>query len=491
MARTAANTFIQPPLSEIDYITCRAVEANIGPRVQRRANRPNRPKMAGDFLDMACETDAPYLVTKPTRPTMLKKMLLWICVIVMWASRAHAQDISGDWQGTLNAGPRQLRTIIRIDKADNGGWNLKMYSIDQTPDWGAGIPANSVSIEGSDIKFTIDAIRGVYEGKLGQNGTSIKGTWTQRAKLPLDFERATKDTAWRDPSPHTVQLITVDKDVKLEVLDWGGTGRPLVFLAGLGNTAHVFDKFAPKFTDGYHIYGITRRGFGDSSAPATGYSADRLGDDVVAVLDALKLNQPVLIGHSIAGEELSSVATRHRERVAGLVYLDAAYGYAYYDSVNGELRIDALDLQKKLERLRQLPPDAKQLVQELLQTSLPRFQKELQELELRLPAATPPLPPAAIAMQDGLQKYMDIRVPALAIYAVPKDLGPAAAFGGEERRVALEALDTARTEAQVKAFETGVPSSRVVRLAHANHYVFLSNEADVMREVHAFLDSLH
>jgi pimeloyl-ACP methyl ester carboxylesterase len=56
----------------------------------------------------------------------------------------------------------------------------------------------------------------------------------------------------------------------------------------------------------------------------------------VAVLDALKLNKPVLAGHSIAGAELSSVANRHPERVAGLVYIDAAYSYAF-DNGNGAL----------------------------------------------------------------------------------------------------------------------------------------------------------
>jgi len=45
---------------------------------------------------------------------------------------------------------------------------------------------------------------------------------------------AQSSTVWQDPSPHKVQFVTVDKDVKLEVLDWGGTGRPLVLLAGLG-----------------------------------------------------------------------------------------------------------------------------------------------------------------------------------------------------------------------------------------------------------------
>ena len=130
---------------------------------------------------------------------------------------------------------------------------------------------------------------------------------------------AQEPSPWHDPSPHKVQFVTVDKDVKLEVLDWGGSGRPLVLLTGLGNSAHVFDDFAPKLTPEYHVYGITRRGFGASSAPDSGYLADRLGDDVLAVLDALKIEKPVLVGHSIGGEELSSVGSRHPERIAGLI----------------------------------------------------------------------------------------------------------------------------------------------------------------------------
>ena len=63
--------------------------------------------------------------------------------------------------------------------------------------------------------------------------------------------------AWRDPSPHTTTFVTVDQDVKLEVLDWGGSGPSLVFIPGLENTAHVFDDFAPKFTKDFHVYGFT------------------------------------------------------------------------------------------------------------------------------------------------------------------------------------------------------------------------------------------
>ena len=134
-------------------------------------------------------------------------------------------------------------------------------------------PSTRFDLQGANLKFAVGALRGTYEGKVSPDGASIEGTWSQGQPLPLEFLRATQDTAWKDPAPHSVAFVTVESasvntPVKLEVLDWGGSGRPLVLLAGLGNTAHVFDKFAPKLTAKYHVYGITRRGFGASSAPS-------------------------------------------------------------------------------------------------------------------------------------------------------------------------------------------------------------------------------
>src|SRR3977135_3426753 len=134
---------------------------------------------------------------------------------------------------------------------------------------------------------------------------------------PLAFARQL--TGWKDPSPHVTRFITVGKDLRLEVLDWAGSGRAVVLLAGGGDTAHVFDDFAPKLARDFHVYGITRRGFGQSGfVPASG--ADAYGADVLAVTSALALNRPVLVGHSVGGQELSSVATRYPSRIAGLVY---------------------------------------------------------------------------------------------------------------------------------------------------------------------------
>ncbi len=132
----------------------------------------------------------------------------------------------------------------------------------------------------------------------------------------------------QDTSPHTIHFLTVDKDVRLEVLDWGGQGRSVILLAGGGNTAHVFDDFAPKLKANFHVYGITRRGFGASEF-STPIKEDQLDDDILAIIDSLKLDKPVLVGHSIAGAEMSSVALSRPDRIAGLVYLDAAYPYAF------------------------------------------------------------------------------------------------------------------------------------------------------------------
>ena len=141
----------------------------------------------------------------------------------------------------------------------------------------------------------------------------------------IDAQSA-RNRAWTDPSPHQIRHIVVAREVQLEVLDWGGNGPPLVFLTGLGNTAHVYDDFAPRFRDQFHVYAITRRGYGTSSAPAGGYDAATRARDIVTVLDSLHIDRAVLAGHSIAGDELSKVGATYPARVRALIYLDA-YDY--------------------------------------------------------------------------------------------------------------------------------------------------------------------
>lgn len=410
---------------------------------------------------------------------------------------AEGRGIAGDWQGMV--GEKKRRLVVRIAAADDGGWRATFHPVDQTAQ---PVPIDAVVLEGHSLKLAINAIRGTYEGTVSADLNSIAGTWTQEKSLPLELRRATKESAWlAAPTPYQVQFIEVEAGVKLEVVDWGGSGRPLVLLAGLGANAHTYDKFAARLTPSYHVYGITRRGFGASSVPPSGYSADRLGDDVLAVLAALKVNRPVLAGNSIAGQELSSVGSRHPDKVAGLVYLDAAYSYAYYDSSLGDLILELVELRRKLEELQsRFLEDTRPLIQELLEADLPRLERVLLERQKDL-RATPRalldvyaradvhLPPSMRAIHAGRQKYTHIPVPILAIYALPPNFDDLPG-GDPVERAAFEARTAVTTEAQAKAFEAGVPSARVVRLPHARHEVFSSNEDDVLREMYAFIGSL-
>jgi non-heme chloroperoxidase len=290
----------------------------------------------------------------------------------------------------------------------------------------------------------------------------------------------------------SISFIQVDRDVKLEVIDWGGTGRPVVLLAGNTQTAHDFTDFAPRLASTYHVYGITRRGFGVSSPAASGYSADQLADDVLAVIDSLGLTRPVLAGHSLAGEELSSIGSRHPEKVAGLIYLDAANAYAFYDSTRGDIRIDQNEVQRGLRELRVAASkgaaeEMRRLTRHLLTTDLPALERSLREIEERTPAVSsnPPtryMPPPETGINrlihEGMQRYTDIRAPVLAIYALRSiSTNPSAADDPGRVRV-------------LQALNRGAPAARVVILPDATHDVFRSNEADVLREMRAFIATL-
>jgi pimeloyl-ACP methyl ester carboxylesterase len=412
----------------------------------------------------------------------------------------RAQEIAGAWQGTLNTPKQKLRVVMQIERGGDGALKGKVYSIDQTP---APAGMSSVSFAGSTLKFAVDQFHASYEGTMSADGKTIAGTFTQGQPLSLTFERTTAETAWKiDSSPHTVQFVPVDKDVKLEVLDWGGTGRPLVLLTGLGNDAHIFDKFAPKLTEKYHVYGITRRGFGASSKPVpddTNYTAERMGEDVLAVLDALHLEKPVLAGHSVAGEELSYVGTRHPERVAGLIYLDAGYQYALYDEVNGAAVVDIKELREQLALMApgKMPADQKKFLADL-HANLERVEKEVasQEEQMKVippppspPAGAPKPPPAGAAIIGGVMKFTTIKAPVLAIFANPHNFGDTLK-DNPTARAAFIAANNKSTEQQAVAFERQVPSAHVVRIPNANHYVFISNEADVLREMNAFIATL-
>ena len=323
--------------------------------------------------------------------------------------------------------------------------------------------------------------------------------------LLMSVGALTAQTEKPDASPHKATFVTVEPGVKLQVLDWGGTGRPLVFLAGLGGTAHSFDTFALNFTGRYHVFGVTRRGYAPSDMPAPAgdnYAAHRLGDDVLSVLDQLKLESPVLVGHSFAGEEMSSVGSRFPNRVAGLIYLDAAFRYAFSPVDRGDFQIDTLELKRRLDAVTNAisPGETRAAIGEILKV-LPQYEKDLaqQTKEMANVAVMPPAEYAAEkaahstlegriedAALHGERRYTSIKCPVLAIFALPHDRG----LPPGPERDAADAGEMKYNGFMAADFQAGVPTAHVVRIPHAKHGIYISNEAQVVREMNAFLEGL-
>lgn len=156
----------------------------------------------------------------------------WIIApaMLLFSVSAYAQGVGGYWQATVDSGPfTRYRFCLKAMTSDSGRGYPVLFVIDQQIDWRP-VP---VSVEGPFIKATDFSNGGGYNGKLSADGGTIFGQWTQgAASQEVNFIRARSEAACRDQSPHTFQLVNVDDDVRLEVLDWGGSGRPLVLAIG-------------------------------------------------------------------------------------------------------------------------------------------------------------------------------------------------------------------------------------------------------------------
>jgi pimeloyl-ACP methyl ester carboxylesterase len=314
--------------------------------------------------------------------------------------------------------------------------------------------------------------------------------------LALIFITATQSARsqenWIDKSPHQSGFVTAN-GVKLHYLDWGGKGKVLLFLAGLGNSAHIFDDIAPKFTDRFRVLALTRRGHGQSDKPATGYDLPTLTEDIRQFLDQLHIKHVTLIGHSFGGDEMTRFAGTYPERVDKLIYLDAAY--------------DRADLAS--EAFSKNPfPSPRPTKEEMASLAGYRgwwernrgFWSGAVETDLRetsLAADGSIKATLSREVGQGIFKnaaehrpdYTKIKARALSFYAisglqlwVPKD--------EEARRKAQEFLDNVNLPYQrknIEKFSKEMRKGRVVELKNSHHFMFIKNQDEVVREMRKFL----
>jgi hypothetical protein len=185
----------------------------------------------------------------------MKQALLVVVLLMSNAWASQAQDIAGDWEGTLRPGTAELRLLLHVVAQDDGTLKATLDSLDQ----GArGIPVSSIAVKDGAVTLGVDAVRGSYDGKFSSDGKSIDGTWSQGGgTLPLVWRRPSGEAP---PAPKPAAPSDIDGDWQ-GTLNAGGTSLRLVVHivnteAGLTATMDSLDQGAM----GIPVTTVTRDG---------------------------------------------------------------------------------------------------------------------------------------------------------------------------------------------------------------------------------------
>jgi non-heme chloroperoxidase len=306
-----------------------------------------------------------------------------------------------------------------------------------------------------------------------------------------------------DRSPHRSEFVKVN-GIRLHYLDWGGNGTVLLFLAGMGNSAYIYEKFAPRFTDKFHVIALTRRGHGDSDYPETGYDVNTLTEDVRQFMDSLQIDKAILVGHSMSHIELSHFATLHPERILKLIFLDAA--------IDRTSAVFKTMIKKNPLRRIQIPGlnDDHYSIEDYavaIKKNYPSFaaiwcdvidEDLLHAVKKSLDGKIVDRMSDAIgkALNDTLNSYQPedsgIQVPVLSIYAInsASDYLSPDYMTEEQKAEVIEYFDTVRPSLQrelIAQFRRDVPHARIVEIPNGHHYCFIKHEELVFDEMRKFL----
>jgi non-heme chloroperoxidase len=306
-----------------------------------------------------------------------------------------------------------------------------------------------------------------------------------------------------DTSPHKSSLVEVN-GVHLHYLDWGGSGPVLLFLAGMGCNAHIFDRFALRFIDRFHVLALTRRGHGESDHPGTGYDIDTLTEDIHLFLDRMGIGQVILAGHSFAGVEMSHFAALHPGSLLKLVYLDASFyrnlpAFKHMQENNPLPAIqdplmagDHYSTQDYFASMKRAYPSLSMIWDSMVE------EQSLHEITILPDGKVVDRMSDAIAAALGatMRAYepedIKIRAPVLSFFAIQdaENFISDETMTMEQQAQVIEFFSTFRLpwlQKTIELFRSNVPHARIVEIPHGHHYCFISHEELVFDEMSKFL----
>lgn len=289
--------------------------------------------------------------------------------------------------------------------------------------------------------------------------------------------------------------------IRLHYIDWGGHGPTLIFLTGMGSSAYIYNRFAPRFTDRFRVLALTRRGHGDSDYPETGYDADTLTEDIRQFMDALNIETTILAGHSLAGVELTHFAATHPKRVEKLVYLDALDDRRGHHEIFDQNPLNHVKGKKE----ESAPPRTFEEYIAIVKRDIPEFAdiwSELWDEEFRhgvtvneegifvdrMPASVEKMIGENL-IQEYAPKTVEATIPTLCFYGQRKR--KLTDKYTEKQKAAYEKYYREIAEpffrSVVAEFQNRFPHAKIVVIPGGHHYCFIAQEELVHAEMCRFL----
>jgi pimeloyl-ACP methyl ester carboxylesterase len=288
--------------------------------------------------------------------------------------------------------------------------------------------------------------------------------------------------------------------IRLHYLDWGGKGPALIFLTGMGASAYIFDKFAPRFTDKFHVLALTRRGHGDSDYPETGYDADTLTEDIRQFMDYLNIEKAILAGHSLAGVELTHFAATYPARLEKLIYLEALDDRRGLPAIHRQNPLRNVEIKREesiphtfeeyIAATKKAAPSIAEIWSDLWDVEMSHEVKvnEAGVFVERMPESI-----AGMMFENLFSGYVpksvDVTIPTLSFYAlgIPKQSN---AYTAEQKASFDQFHLNVRNPyymSLISEFHHRFPHAKIVTLPDGHHFCFIAQEELVHDEMRKFL----
>jgi pimeloyl-ACP methyl ester carboxylesterase len=335
------------------------------------------------------------------------------------------------------------------------------------------------------------------QGMRGTRRSRIPGAIAAAVLAGCGSSNECRLPAYADPTAHGSSFVTLSGGVRLHYLDFGGSGETLLFLAGAGDSAHVFDDFAPRFVADFRVVALTRRGFGESDHPSGGYDTATLADDVAQFIATMGVGPVALVGHSIAGAEMTRLTVDRPDLVRKLVYLDAGYDWAA-SAANPNPAPAPNPPNPSAIQLASPEAFAAYLAWTNGVPGFPlgdvRATSAFDCSGKYVGSASSASITAALGAGAAAQHpdYARVAVPVLAIFTVPEsasDVFPWLTADSPQASAAAAYFPGARAQLAEgrTAFAAALPGATVIEMAKTPHFLFLAAPDSIASAMHAFL----